>query len=54
VRSAARAPAERRIVARQRDKIERGLADFASGGARRCSGDAYTLADIATDARARI
>jgi glutathione S-transferase len=37
-------------LARQRDKIERGLADFASelGDKPWCSGDAYSLADIAT------
>jgi glutathione S-transferase len=37
-------------VARQRDKIQRGLADFASelGDKPWCSGDAYSLADIAT------
>src|ERR1700719_782151 len=37
-------------LARQRQKIDRGLADFASelGDKAWCSGDAYTLADIAT------
>jgi glutathione S-transferase len=37
-------------LARQRQKIDRGLAEFASelGDKPWCSGDAYTLADIAT------
>jgi len=37
-------------LARQRQKIDRGLAEFANelGDKQWCSGEAYTLADIAT------